>query len=140
MKSNTNAKSYRFIGLALAVIFALVGLIFLFIPNHVLGLFNNLSGYLGMPLAPAEGVNFYLILAVGYMYLVTLLAYFMYRCPEDRKYPLLLTHGKLASSILSIYMFLIHEPYLIYITNAVIDGLIGILALYIYLHMKRVTE
>lgn len=140
MESSLNIKLYKSISLALAVVFALVGLIFLFIPNHVLILFNDISGYLGMPLTPVQGVNFYLILAVGYMYLVTLLACFMYRCPEDPRYPLLLAHGKLASSALSIYLFTAHQPYLIYIANGIIDGFIGILVVVMYLHIKRVSR
>ncbi len=131
-------KSYKLISLSLAVVFAMVGLIFLFMPNDVLGFFNYVSKYVGMPLAPMQGINFYLILAVGYMYLVTLLAYFMYRYPEDRRFPWLLANAKLASSILSFYLFLLHQPYLIYITNGVIDGSIGILVVVIYLTMKKV--
>ena len=140
MEISLNIKLYKSISLALAAVFALVGLIFLFIPNHVLILFNDISGYLGMPLSPAEGMNFYLILAVGYMYLVTLLAYFMYCCPEDPRYPLLLAHGKLASSVLSLYLFTAHQPCLIYIANGIIDGFIGILVVAMYLYVKRVSR
>ncbi len=140
MENSLNVKLYKSGSLTLAVVFALVRLIFIFITNHVLLLFNDISGYLGMPLSPAEGINFYLILAVGYMYLVTLLAYFMYRCPEDPRYPLLLAHGKLASSVLSIYLFTAHQPCLIYIANGIIDGFIGILVMVMYLHIKRVSR
>lgn len=132
-------KLYRLISLALAVIFALVGLIFLFMPNGVLSFFNDISQYLDMPLSPVQGVNFYLILAVGYMYLVTWLAYFMYRYPADRRFPLLLANAKLASSILSFYLFWLQQPYLIYITNGVIDGSIGIMVLFFYWKMKKVA-
>lgn len=130
-------KVYKLISLCLAVTFAVVGLIFLFIPDGVLGFFNMLSGPLGMPQSPVQGLGFYLILAVGYMYLVTLLAYFMYRHPEDGKFPLLLANGKLASVALSFYLFLTHQPYLIYAANGVIDGGIGILVLLMYSGMKR---
>lgn len=133
-------KSYRLLGLSLAVIFAVVGLLFLFAPSGVLSFFNMLSGYLGMAPSPEQGISFYLILAVGYMYLVTLLAYFMYRYPQDRRYPLLLANGKLASSIISFYLFILNEPYLIYVANGVIDGFIGLLVLFMYLKMKRAAQ
>lgn len=131
---------YKLISLSLAVVFAVVGLIFLFAPGGVLAFFNMISVWLGMPSVPVQGVNFYLILSVGYMYLVTLLAIFMYRHPEDRRYSALLAHAKLASSIISFYLLIQHEPYLIYAANGVVDGFIGVLVLFIHLKMKRVAQ
>ena len=93
---------YRPVSLILSIVFAVVGLLFLSIPDRVLMFFNDISGHLGMTLSPVESHSFYVMLAAGYMYLVTLLAFFMYRHPENRMFPLLLAHGKLASSILSI--------------------------------------
>lgn len=129
---------YRLFGLTAAAIFAAVGLIFLFSPDSALIFFNSISGYLGLPQAAVQGTGFYLILASAYMYLVALLAYLMYRYPEQRIYPFLLAQGKLASSIISIYLFLAHQRYLIYLANFVIDGFIGIAA--IYLMKMRKTE
>jgi hypothetical protein len=123
-------KSYQLFSLCGTITFAVVGLVFLFIPDQVLGLFNYAANYLGMPLSPVQGVNFYLILAVAYMYMVTLLAWLMYRHPLVKCYPFLLAHAKLASSALSLYLFLIHQPYLIYIVNSVIDGGIGLMTVY----------
>lgn len=120
---------YKLFSLTAAIIFAVVGFIFLFFPDSALIFFNGFSGYCGLPQAPVQGTGFYLILASAYMYLVTLLAILMYRHPEQKIYPFLLAHGKLASSVISIYLFLMHQPYLIYFANFVIDGLIGIVAL-----------
>lgn len=128
---------YKTFSFSAFITFAFVGLIFLFIPGKVLIFFNNLSSYLGMTLSATEGINFYLILAVSYMYLVALLAFLMYRHPENKLLPLLLAHGKFASSILSICLFLLHQPYLIYLTNFIVDGLIGIAALIFFLRLKR---
>ncbi len=129
-------KLYRPFSLAAAVIFALVGLVFLFIPDRVLVFFSSMSGALGLPSSPVIGANFYLILAVAYMYLVTLLAYLMYRHPDVKMLPLLLAHAKLASAALSLYLFLTHGPYLIYLANCMIDGLIGTAALFFYVQTK----
>ena len=127
---------YKLFSLTAAAIFAVVGLIFLFFPDSALIFFNSISGYFGLPQSPVHGNGLYLILASAYMYLVTLLAYLMYRYPEQNIYPFLLAQGKLSSSVVSIYLFLIHQPYLIYFANFIIDGFIGITALYL-MKMKK---
>lgn len=127
---------YKLFSLTAAAIFAVVGLIFLFSPTSALIFFNSISSHFGLPQSPVQGTSFYLILSAAYMYLVTLLACLMYRYPEQTIYPFLLAHGKLASSIISIYLFLMHQPYLIYFVNFVIDGFIGIAALYL-MKMKK---
>lgn len=127
---------YKLFSLTAAAIFSAVGLIFLFFPDSVLIFFNGISGYFKLPQSTEQGTSFYLILAAAYMYLVALLAYLMYRYPEQNIYPFLLAHGKLASSIISIYLFLVHRHYLIYLANFVIDGFIGIAALYL-MKMKK---
>lgn len=127
---------YKLFSLVTAAIFAVAGLVFLFFPAAVPIFFNSISGYFGLPQAPVQGTDFYLILASAYMYLVALLAYLMYRYPEQNIYPFLLAQGKLVSSFISVYLFLVHQPYLIYFANFVIDGFIGIAALY-FMKMKK---
>lgn len=129
-------KLYKLFSLALTVIFAVVGLIFLLFPDGALIFFNRISGYFGLPQAPLQGVGFYVILASAYMYLVTFLAFQMYRYPEQNIYPVLLAQCKLASAIISIYLFFMHQPYLIYFANFVIDGSIGITAIFL-MKMKK---
>jgi hypothetical protein len=129
---------YKFFSLSMAITFAIVGLVFLFMANGVLAFFNDLSLRLGMAVSPEAGVDFYLILAVGYMYLVTLLAFFMYRHPQNSFFPLLLLNGKAASSLLSIAMFLLHRPFLIYLANGIVDGLIAVAVLVFYRELKAI--
>ena len=128
---------YKLFSLTAAAIFTVVGIIFLFFPDSALIFFNSISGYFGLPQAPLQGTGFYLILASAYMYFVTLLACLMYRYPEENIYPFLLAQAKLASSIISIYLFLMHQPYLIYFTNFAIDGFIGIAVLCLMKIKKR---
>jgi hypothetical protein len=130
-------KYYRTICLLMAFVFALVGLIFLFLSDGVLTFFNSIATYAGMKQSPVNAINFYLILASGYMYVVTLLACLMYRHPDNQYFPLLLTNAKLASSVLSLCFFMLHQPYLIYITNFIVDGSIGMLVLYFYFKIKK---
>jgi hypothetical protein len=129
---------YRPVSLLLAIIFAITGLLFLFIPDKVLILFNNLSPWLSMPQSPVIGANFYLILAAGYMYLVTVLAVLMFRHPENRYFALLLTHAKLASSLLSLALFIFQAHYLIYLANFIVDGIIGLIVAFFYLKVKEI--
>ena len=126
----------KIISLSLAMVFGLVGLLFLFIPAQVMLFFNALSGAVHLPPAPAVGAHFYLILAVAYMYLVTLLAFMMFRHPVDRRFPSLLVHAKFASAVLSLALFILHQPYLIYLANGIVDGLIGMLVLLVFLRVK----
>lgn len=130
-------KMARPLSLALAVVFAIVGLVFLLIPRDVLVFFNHFSTYCGLPPSPVQDAGFYLVLAAAYMYLVTLLASLIYRHPAEKWFPLLLAHAKLASSALSLLLFFWHQPYLIYLANCVVDGSIGIIALLYYLKLGR---
>jgi len=125
-------RAQRIFGLASAIVFALVGMILLAWPGDVLGLFNRLSVGVGLPQSPVDGGGFYLVLAVAYMYLVTVLAYMMYRRPEVGSYAQLLAHAKFASAALSLYMFLVHGRYLICLVNMAVDGLLGATATFFY--------
>jgi len=130
-------KLYKLLSLSLSISFGIVGLIFLVIPEGVLNFFNTISLFFGLMVSPVHEIGFYLVLAVAYMYLVTMLAYLMYTHPENMNFPLLLIHGKSASSILSFALFIIHGQFLIYITNGIIDGLI---ALGVFLLSRKVQR
>ena len=125
-------KLYVSVSLLLSIVFAIVGMVFLFIPDDVLLLFNNISRHLGFPESPLQGFSLYQVLATGYMYLVTLLAYLMYKHPENTFFPILLIQGKSASSLISLAFFLFHLHSLIFLTNGIVDGIIavGVLVLY----------
>jgi len=130
-------KTYKLISLSLMMVFIVVGGAFLFIPGKVLLFFNNLSGFFGLPLIPIHEAGFYHILAVGYMYLVAAIAYLMFRHPEDSDFPLLLAHGKFASSFLSLCFALAFKPYLILWVNCIADGVIGLLGFHFYRELRR---
>ena len=126
----------RATGYGLAAVFAAVGLTFLFLPGEVLRLFNGISGRLGMVRSPENGLSLFLALAVAYMYLVTLLAWMMGRRPERRIFPFLLANGKIASALISFGLFFARAPYLIFLANGVVDGLIGCGVLVLCLRLK----
>ncbi len=126
---------YKAFSLGLAVIFALVGGVFLILPQETLSFFNTLSRRLGMVEGPAER-SFFGVLAVAYMYVVTFLAWLMYKSPREKIFPLLLGRAKVASSLLSFLMFAVHAPWLIYLVNGVVDGALGIVVLMMYLRVR----
>ncbi len=130
-------KIYRAMSLALTILFAITVILFLGIPDKVIAFVNTFSPSLGMLQAPVIEWNFYLILAVGYMYLVTTLAFLMFKHPENHYFPLLLTHAKLVSSILSLALFLLHAHYMIYLVNFIVDGMIGIAVLIMYIKLRK---
>ena len=121
--------------LGLAVVFALVGGVFLVLPRETLSFFNALSRRLGMVEGPADR-SFFGVLAVAYMYVVTVLAWRMYRSPREKIFPLLLGQAKVVSSLLSFLMFAIQAPWLIYLVNGIVDGGLGIIVLTMYIRMR----
>jgi len=129
---------YRSVSLGLALIFAAVGAAFLFLPGGVIRFMNSIARLLGMSQAPPVGHNIYLVLAVSYMSVVTLMAWLMYRNPLRAEFPLLLTQAKLTSSVLSFGLFVFHRPYFIYLANGIVDGSIGILVLFLAQRLKPI--
>ncbi|MDD8014378.1 MAG: hypothetical protein PHX45_01685 [Acidobacteriota bacterium] len=127
----------RALSLALALTFAAVGLLFLWIPEGVLQFFNGISEPLGFRPSPVPERDFYLVLAVAYMWTVTWLAWKMYLRPRERIFPSLLVQAKTASSVLSLGFYFLHGHYLIYLVNASVDGLIAIAAGFVFLRRKR---
>jgi hypothetical protein len=136
LTSNFWLRLYSRTSLSLAVIFGIVGMLFLLIPQRVIDFFNRLSPGLGFIESPDCGTGFFLVLAVGYMVLVTLLACLMARHPGNPHFPLLLITGKASSSVLSFVMFAIQGPYLVYLVNGIVDGTIA-LCVYVLFRKTR---
>jgi hypothetical protein len=124
-------------GAAFAVAFAAVGLLFLALPGQVLAFFDTLSRRIGLAGFAAAPDRFWLVLAAAYMYVVTALAWSMFRRPADPVYPRLLAHAKLCSAALSLAAFALGWPHLIYLANGVVDGAIGLVALALWRRCAR---
>jgi hypothetical protein len=131
-RARASAKAFS---LGLALTFGLVGGLFLILPREVLEFFNAIARRLGMVEGPTEP-SFFVILAAAYMYVVTVLAWRMYRSPGEEVYPLLLGQAKLASSALSFLMFAVQAPWLIYLANGIIDGGLALIALTMYSRVR----
>ena len=125
------------VGAVGAVAFAAVGLLVLALPSAVLGFFDGLSRRIGLAAFPGPVDRFWLVLAAAYMYLVTVLAWSMFRRPAEAVYPRLLAHAKLCSAALSLAAFAFVVPHLIFLANGVVDGAIGVLALVLWRRCAR---
>ncbi len=115
---------YRAVSMVLCAAFAVVGLLFLLVPSYVLALFDRWSSDVGLATFAGDA-GFFVVLAVAYMYLVTLLAWSMARSPGDPAPARLLVHAKLASSLLSFACFLLGRPHLLFLVNGLVDGAIA---------------
>jgi hypothetical protein len=129
------SRLYRPASLLMAITFGVVGVIFLFLPAGVLGFFDAFSTQVGLQ-PSGQAAGFYLVLAVAYMYVVTLLAGWMYLRPENDTLPVLLINAKAASALLSFGFFALRQPALIFLANGVVDGLIAVGVLVLYLKPK----
>jgi hypothetical protein len=122
---------YRGIALMLAVAFAAVGLAFLLAPGMVRAVIDQAAqavGMQGMPAGDAQS-GLFRALAVAYMYVVTLLAWIMFRRPAEPVWAGLLAHAKLASAAISFLLIVLNGAYFAYVANGVVDGAIGVAAL-----------
>lgn len=127
----------RSAGLAAAVVFAAVGLCFLLAPADVLVFFNRLSVPLGFSPSPAAPSPFFVALAASYMFVVTVLALGLFRRPENPLFASILAQAKLASAAFSLFLFVSEGRFLILLANGVVDGLIGLGALWLAGWMRR---
>jgi hypothetical protein len=109
----------------MSLVFAGVGMVFLFVPEGVYNLFNTFSRVIGMIESKEQGAGLYQILAVGYMYVVSVLAFMMYRNPDNKEFLWILINAKSASSALSFLFFILLSPYLIFLSNGIVDGAIA---------------
>ncbi len=117
---------YRLVSLALALGFAAAGLVFLLFPDETLSLGWGTIG------SPVGENRFFLILASAYMYVVTALAWSMYRSPDEPIYPLILCQAKGVSSALSFGLFLLQKPVPIYLANGIVDGALALVVLLMF--------
>jgi hypothetical protein len=98
---------------------------------------NGLGRGLGLAEAPLAGAGFYLALAGGYMAIVTILGWRIFRRPSDPAPPLLLAQAKGATSLLSLGLFALHAPQFVFLANGLVDGSLAIGAFLLYRSVRR---
>jgi nitric oxide reductase large subunit len=124
----------------LAVIFAVVGVLFIAAPSGVLDAISDVGEWFGNHnRAPHTQEDLWLALAFAYMVVITGIC-LVAQADVVRYRPLLLVlaAGKTASSLGSLAFFVIDEQVFIYLLNFLVDGYLALLSLYLYVLAGRV--
>ena len=124
----------------LAISFAVVGILFIAVPNGVLDTISDLGGDLGgFVRAPHGTEQLWLGLAFSYMVLITgicLIA--QIDVVRYRPLLLLLAVGKVSSSLSALGFYLFDEHVFIYLLNFLVDGSLVLVALWLWSLIGRV--
>jgi nitric oxide reductase large subunit len=127
---------------ALALSFALVGILFIAVPSGVLDTISDVGEWLGND-TRAPHTQEYLWLALAFAYMVVIAGICVVAQADVVRYrPLLLVLavGKTASSLGSLAFFLIDEHVFIYLLNFLVDGFLALLALWLWSLCGRVER
>ena len=143
VRAMRGVKAERFVVLSLrlmAVSFAVVGILFIAVPNGVLDVISDLGDAIGsFPRAPHTEEKLWLALAFAYMVVIAGLC-LVVQADVVRYRPLLLVlaAGKTASSLATLAFFVIDEPFFILLLNFLVDGFLAILSLWLWVLAGRV--
>jgi hypothetical protein len=138
-------RAERFVVLNLrlmAVGFAVVGILFIAVPNGVLDTVTDLGDALG-DFAPAPHGEEQLWLALAFAYMVVITGICLLAQADVVRYrPLLLVlaAGKTASSLGSLGFYLFDEDVFAYLLNFLVDGFLALAALWLWSLSGRVER
>ncbi|HEX2707745.1 MAG TPA: hypothetical protein VHM66_07025 [Solirubrobacterales bacterium] len=124
----------------LAVMFAVVGILFIAVPSGVLDVISDLGNWIGsFPRAPHTQEDLWLALAFAYMVVITGIC-LVAQADVVRYRPLLLVlaAGKTASSLGSLAFYLIDEHVFIYLLNFLVDGFLAVLSIWLWALAGRI--
>jgi len=127
---------------ALALSFAVVGILFIAVPSGVLDVISDVGEWLGNDTrAPHTQEDLWLALGFAYMVVITGIC-LVAQADVVRYRPLLLVlaAGKTASSLGSLAFFLIDQHVFIYLLNFLVDGFLALLALWLWSLVGRVER
>jgi hypothetical protein len=138
-------KAERFVVLNLRLMalgFAVVGLLFIAVPDGVLDTITDLGDALGdFTPAPHSEEQLWLALAFAYMVVITGIC-LVAQADVVRYRPLLLVlaAGKTASSLASLGFYLFDQDVFIYLLNFLVDGFLALAALWLWSLSARVER
>jgi hypothetical protein len=138
-----NAESFVVLGLrALALSFAVVGILFIAVPNGVLDTVSDLGDQIGsFTRAPHGTEQLWLALGFSYMVVITGLCAVAQADPvRYRPLVLLLAVGKTASSLASLGFFVFDEDVFAYLLNFLVDGTLALIALWLWSLIGRIDR
>jgi hypothetical protein len=141
----TGARAERFVVLnlrLLAASFAVVGILFIAVPNGVLGVISDLGDAIGsFPRAPETVEKFWLALGFAYMVVIAGICAVTQADPvRYRPFLLVLAAGKAASSLSALGFFVFDDNVFIYLLNFIVDGLLVGVALLLWTIAGRIGE
>jgi hypothetical protein len=116
---------------ALALCFAVVGILFIATPNGVLGRIDDVGNWIGsFRTAPRSDEKLWLGLAFGYMTVITGIALLVSTgVGRYRPFLLVLAAGKAASSLAAGAFFVFDDDVFIYLLNFLVDGSLVLIVL-----------
>ena len=126
----------------LALSFAIVGILFIAVPNGVLDTITDLGEEIG-GFTPAPHGSEQLWLALGFAYMVVITGICAVAQADVARYrPLLLVlaAGKTASSLASLGFYLFDSDVFIYLLNFAVDGLLAVAALWLWSLAGRIER
>ena len=126
----------------LALSFAVVGILFIAVPNGVLDVISDLGDELGGFSRAPHGSE-QLWLALGFSYMVVIAGICVVAQADVVRYRplvLLLAVGKTASSLASLGFYLFDDDVFAYLLNFLIDGSLALLAVWIWSLIGRIDR
>jgi hypothetical protein len=137
------AESFAVLGLRiLALSFAVVGILFIAVPNGVLDTVSDLGDELGGFSRAPHGTE-QLWLALGFSYMVVITAICLLAQADVVRYRallLVLAVGKAASSLTSLGFYLFDEDVFAYLLNFLVDGSLVLVALWLWSLIGRIDR
>jgi hypothetical protein len=137
------AERLAVIGLrALALSFAVVGILFIAVPNGVLDTISDLGDQIGGFTRAPHGTE-QLWLALGFSYMVVITAICVVAQADVVRYRplvLVLAIGKTASSLASLGFYVFDEHVFAYLLNFLIDGSLALIALWLWSLIGRIDR
>lgn len=126
----------------LAISFAVVGFIFLSVPDGTVRFINAVGQIFGVfQPAPESALRFWLSLGFSYMALVTVLAGLIQSDPRGYRHLMpVLAIGKFCSSFTCLLFFVFSSPAFLYFVNFLVDGSITLLVLGCYAWLGMAEE
>ena len=126
----------------LAVSFAVVGILFIAVPNGVLDTISDLGDEIGGFSRAPHGTE-QLWLALGFSYMVVIAGLCLLAQTDVVRYRpllLLLAAGKTASSLTSLGFYVFDEDVFAYLLNFLVDGSLVLVALWLWSLIGRIDR
>jgi hypothetical protein len=126
----------------LALSFAVVGILFIAVPNGVLDTVSDLGDELGGFSRAPHGSE-QLWLALGFSYMVVIAGLCLIAQADVVRYRpllLLLAAGKAASSLTSLAFYLVDDDVFAYLLNFLLDGSLVLVALWLWALIGRIDR